>query len=43
MAEAGSADFLITGDKRDLLGLKSYKSTRIVTMREFLTVTGKLP
>jgi uncharacterized protein len=30
MAEAGHADFLVTGDK-DLLSLKHHKSTRIVT------------
>jgi uncharacterized protein len=30
LAEAGHADFLVTGDK-ELLSLKSYKSTRIIT------------
>ena len=30
MAEAGNADFLVTGDK-ELLSLKHHKSTRIVT------------
>ncbi len=43
MAQAGAADFLVTGDKRDLLGLGSHEGTRIVTVREFLTLAGKLP
>ena len=37
MASEGEADFLVTGDKRDLLGLKLYEGTRITTVREFLT------
>jgi putative PIN family toxin of toxin-antitoxin system len=43
MAAAGSADFLVAGDKRDLLGLKLYKSTRIISVREFLTLHRRLP
>jgi putative PIN family toxin of toxin-antitoxin system len=43
MAAAGAADFLVTGDKRDLLGLKLYEGTRIVTVRDFLTLHGRLP
>ena len=43
MAAAGTADFLVTGDKRDLLGLKLYVGTRIVTVRDFLTLHGRLP
>ena len=43
MAAAGAADFLITGDKRDLLGLKLYEGTRIITVREFLTMNRRLP
>jgi putative PIN family toxin of toxin-antitoxin system len=43
LAVSGAADFLITGDKRDLLGLKSYESTKIVTARDFLSLTGRLP
>jgi putative PIN family toxin of toxin-antitoxin system len=43
MASAGEADFLVTGDKRDLLGLKLYKGTRIITVREFLTMNRRLP
>ena len=43
IASAGSADFLLTGDKRDLLGIASYGGTRIVTVRAFLTLHGALP
>ena len=43
MAEAGSADFLVTGDKRDLLGLKAYGGARITTVRDFLVLHGRLP
>lgn len=35
LAEAGKADYLVTGDKSGLLGLASHKSTRIITAREF--------
>ena len=42
-AAAGSADFLITGDKRDLLALELYEGTKITTVREFLTLHRKLP
>jgi hypothetical protein len=43
MAEAGRADFLVTGDKRDLLGINLYKGTRILTVRDFLAMRGRLP
>ncbi len=43
MAHAGAADYLVTGDKRDLLALRLYKSTNIVTVRDFLTMTKRLP
>ncbi len=43
MAVVGSADFLVTGDKRDLLGLKLYEGTKIITVREFLTLHRRLP
>jgi uncharacterized protein len=43
MAAAGAADFLVTGDKRDLLGLKLYEGTRILTVREFLTLNRRMP
>lgn len=37
LAAAGAADFLVTGDKRDLLGLAVHEGTRIVTVRDFLS------
>ncbi len=43
IAKAGGADFLVTGDKRDMLGLRLFEGTRIMTVREFLTETGRLP
>ena len=43
MAQAGAADFLVTGDKRDLLSLKRFAGTKIITVREFLTLHGRLP
>jgi hypothetical protein len=43
MASGGDADFLVSGDKRDLLGMGLYESTRIVTVREFLGLHGQLP
>jgi hypothetical protein len=43
MAVAGAADFLVTGDKRDLLGLKLHEGTKIVTVRDFLTLHRRLP
>jgi uncharacterized protein len=42
-AAAGAADFLVTGDKRDLLSLKLYQRTKIVTVRDFLTLHRRLP
>ncbi|MCZ2146591.1 MAG: putative toxin-antitoxin system toxin component, PIN family [Bryobacterales bacterium] len=35
LAEAGKADYLVTGDKGGLLDLGSHKGTRIVTARAF--------
>ena len=43
MAIAGAADFLVTGDKRDLLGFGLHEETRIVTVREFLALNRQLP
>ena len=43
IAVAGGADFLVTGDKRDLLGLAAFRGTRIVTARDFLAMHGRLP
>jgi putative PIN family toxin of toxin-antitoxin system len=41
-AVAGSADFLVTGDKRDLLGISVYRGTKIITVRDFLLRHGRL-
>jgi putative PIN family toxin of toxin-antitoxin system len=43
LAVAGRADFLATGDKHDLLAIGRYEGTPIVTVRAFLTLTGRLP
>lgn len=43
MATAGSANFLVTGDKRDLLAIRLYEGTRITTVREFLILHRRLP
>lgn len=36
IASHGLADYLITGDKRDLLSLKKYQGTKIVSVAQFL-------
>ncbi len=36
LAQAGGADYLVTGDQRDLLSIRRYQNTRIVTARQFL-------
>ena len=38
IAQAGMADLLVTGDKRDLLSLVRHGQTRIVTARAALEV-----
>jgi putative PIN family toxin of toxin-antitoxin system len=43
MASAGRADFLLTGDKRDLLSLKLFEGTKIVTVHDFLAMHRRLP
>ena len=43
MAELGSADFLVTGDKRDLLALKLFEGTKIITVRDFLILHRRMP
>ncbi len=43
MAAAGSADFLLTGDKRDLLALRRFEGTKITTVRDFLTLQRQFP
>jgi predicted nucleic acid-binding protein len=35
LAEAGRADYLVTGDKSGLLVFASHKSTRIINARDF--------
>ena len=43
LAAAGAADFLVTGDKRDLLGIAVYEGTKIITVRDFLAQHGRQP
>lgn len=43
IAQAGRADFLVTGDKRDLLALRSHEGARILMVRDFLTMHRRLP
>jgi putative PIN family toxin of toxin-antitoxin system len=43
MAMAGAADYIVTGDKRDLLSLKRHERSRMLTVREFLRMIGRLP
>ena len=41
MAQSGSADYLVTGDKHDLLHLRRHQSTHIVTVRRLLDILEK--
>jgi putative PIN family toxin of toxin-antitoxin system len=41
MAEAGRADYLATGDKRDVLVLKRHGPTRIVTAKRLLQIVER--
>jgi putative PIN family toxin of toxin-antitoxin system len=41
MATAAGADYLVSGDKRDVLSLKKVGKTRILTARRFLTALKK--
>jgi hypothetical protein len=43
LCEAGRADYLVTGDRRDLLALAAHGSTVIVTARWFGGALGVLP
>ena len=43
MAASGGADFLVTGDKRDLLALKLFEGTKIMTVRDFLLLHRRMP
>ncbi len=38
LSQDGKAQYLITGNKRDLLDLNEFNGTRIVTLTEFLTL-----
>ena len=38
MAIAGKADYLVSGDKRDVLALRKVDKSRIITARRFLTI-----
>jgi putative PIN family toxin of toxin-antitoxin system len=42
-ALAGEANFIVTGDKRDLLVLRVFKGVKIVSVRELLAMHGRLP
>jgi putative PIN family toxin of toxin-antitoxin system len=41
LAQAGSADFLVTGDKADLLALGRHGSTQIVPLRVFVLLLDR--
>ena len=41
MAELGKADYLATGDKRDVLALKRHGPTRIVTAKRLLELIAR--
>jgi putative PIN family toxin of toxin-antitoxin system len=42
-ALAADANFVVTGDKRDLLALRVFQGVKIVSVREFLALQGRLP
>ena len=41
MAEASNAEYLVSGDKRDVLALKSHGPTHIVTTRRMLSILDR--
>jgi putative PIN family toxin of toxin-antitoxin system len=41
MAMAAEADYLVSGDRRDVLSLKKVGKTRILTARRFLSILNK--
>ncbi len=43
IAALGRADYLLTGDKRDLLALRRFEGTKIITVRDFLMLRRQLP
>lgn len=42
-SQDGRADFLVTGDKKDLLALGQFGQTRIVSPKEFVDILEKRP
>lgn len=38
MAQQGNANFLVTGDKADLLGLEKFSATKIIAVRQFAQI-----
>ena len=40
MAETGAADYLVTGDKRDVLALKRHGNTTIIMAKDMLPLLG---
>ena len=40
MAQAGSAEFLVTGDKTGLLAIRQHLKTRIISVTEFVAEIG---
>ena len=40
MAQAGSAAFLVTGDKTGLLAIRQHRKTRIISVTEFVAEIG---
>ncbi|WP_242496147.1 hypothetical protein [Sphingobium cupriresistens] len=43
MIVAGRGDHLVTDDKRDLLSMVRYEGARIIAVRDFLAMFGRLP
>ncbi len=43
LAVGGEADYLVTGDKPDLLKLGQYEATKIVSVRDFMRFARLLP
>jgi predicted nucleic acid-binding protein len=43
MAEAGNANYLVSGDRRGVLALRTHGITQILRAREFLDVLGIKP
>jgi len=43
IASGGEADYLVTGDKPHLLALGRHEGTKILSVRDFITLTRMLP